>query len=163
MTSIHQSHDQALTITDLSAIPTRQPSRALTLLLATGAGLSVASLYYSQPMLGVLASDIGVSSRAIGLVPTLTQLGYAIGILLLSPLGDRHDRRHIILLKSALLVLALLAGGLAPNLGCLLAASLAIGLTATLAQDIVPAAASLAHQSTRGKVVGTVMVYFPAT
>lgn len=131
--------------------------RALILLMATGAGLSVASLYYSQPMLGVLAGDIGASGQAAGLVPTLTQLGYALGILLLAPLGDRHDRRSIILIKAGLLMVALLLAGLAPSLAMLLPASLLVGLTATLAQDIVPAAATLAPETQRGKVVGTVM------
>ena len=74
--------------------------------MAAGAGFSVASLYYSQPMLGLIAQDLDAGERAAGLVPTLTQLGYALGILLLAPLGDRFDRRHLILLKSALLALA---------------------------------------------------------
>lgn len=129
----------------------------LILLLASGAGLSVASLYYSQPMLGVLGADIHASDRMIGLVPTLTQLGYALGILLLAPLGDRYDRRTIILIKAGLLALALLSSGLAPGIMWLLASSLVIGLTATMAQDIVPAAATLAPESHRGKIVGTVM------
>ncbi|WP_076592288.1 MFS transporter [Herminiimonas arsenitoxidans] len=132
-------------------------SPSLILLLATGAGLSVASLYYSQPMLGVLGADIHASDRMIGLVPTLTQLGYALGILLLAPLGDRYDRRTIILWKAGLLALALLFSGLAPSITWLLATSLVIGLTATMAQDIVPAAATLAPESHRGKIVGTVM------
>lgn len=127
------------------------------LLMAAGAGLSVASLYYSQPMLGVLAGDIGTSGQAAGMVPTLTQLGYALGILLLAPLGDRHDRRSIMLVKAVLLVLALLLAGLSPSLTVLLPASLLIGVSATLAQDIVPAAATLAPEAQRGKVVGTVM------
>ncbi|MDN0085694.1 MFS transporter [Crenobacter sp. SG2305] len=131
--------------------------RSLILLMAMGAGLSVAALYYSQPMLGVLAGDIGASGRATGLVPTLTQLGYALGILLLAPLGDRHDRRTIMLIKAGLLILALLLAGLSPSLALLLPASLLIGLTATLAQDIVPAAATLAPEAQRGKVVGTIM------
>lgn len=130
---------------------------SLILLLATGGGLAVATLYYSQPMLGVLGAEIGAGGGAVGLVPTLTQLGYALGILLLAPLGDRHDRRNIIVVKAVLLVAALLLGGFAPNIGVLLAASLAIGLTATLTQDIVPAAATLAPLAQRGKVVGTVM------
>lgn len=129
----------------------------LVLLLAAGAGLGVASLYYSQPMLGVLGGDFGASSQAVGWVPTLTQLGYALGILLLAPLGDRFDRRSIILVKTAALVGALLLAAVAPGIGVLLAASLAIGITATLAQDIVPAAATLAPAAHRGKVVGTVM------
>lgn len=130
---------------------------ALTLLLASGAGFGVASLYYAQPMLGVLGADIGASDRMVGFVPTLTQLGYALGILLLAPLGDRYDRRRIILIKAAALCAALLLAGAAPSIAMLLAASLAIGLAATLAQDIVPAAATLAPEAHRGKVVGTVM------
>ncbi len=130
---------------------------SLVLLLASGAGFAVASLYYSQPMLGILGADIHASDRMIGLIPTLTQLGYALGILLLVPLGDRYDRRTIILIKSGLLSLALLFSGLAPGILCLLATSLAIGITATMAQDIVPAAATLAPAAQRGKIVGTVM------
>ncbi len=130
---------------------------SLVLLLAAGAGLSVASLYYSQPMLGILAADIQASDRMIGLVPTLTQLGYALGILLLAPLGDRYDRRTIILWKAVLLAGALLLSGMAPGVTWLLATSLMIGVTATMAQDIVPAAATLAPDAQRGKMVGTVM------
>ena len=130
---------------------------SLVLLLATGAGLSVASLYYAQPMLGVLGADISASGRAVGFIPTLTQLGYALGILLLAPLGDRFDRRRIVLAKAAVLCAALLVAGAAPSIGVLLAASLAIGLAATMAQDIVPAAATLAPEASRGKTVGTVM------
>lgn len=131
--------------------------RPLVGFLAAGAGLGAATLYYSQPMLGVLGPDIGASPQAVGLVPTLTQLGYALGILLLAPLGDRLDRRRIILAKAALLSLALVGAAFAPSLGWLLVASLAVGLTATLAQDIVPAAATLAPEAHRGRIVGTVM------
>ncbi|MBN9686193.1 MULTISPECIES: MFS transporter [unclassified Corallococcus] len=132
-------------------------SHGLRLLLATSAGLSVASIYYSQPMLGVMGGTLGASDTAVGLVPMLTQLGYALGILLLTPLGDRFDRRRIILIKAALLSVALLLGGLAPGIQLLLGVSFAVGLTATVAQDIVPAAATLASEHERGKVVGTVM------
>jgi len=97
---------------------------ALVLLMATGTGLAVASIYYSQPLLGQLGESLHASTGTIGLVPTLTQLGYALGILLLAPLGDRHDRRNLITLKAAGLALALLACGLAPGVGMLLAASL---------------------------------------
>lgn len=149
---------QSAHATTESAAPTAQDlPPSLVLLLATGAGLSVASLYYAQPMLGVLGADIGASGRAVGFIPTLTQLGYALGILLLAPLGDRFDRRRIVLAKAAALCAALLVAGAAPSIGVLLAASLAIGLAATMAQDIVPAAATLAPEATRGKTVGTVM------
>ncbi|MET3443353.1 putative MFS family arabinose efflux permease [Variovorax paradoxus] len=152
MFSIQQTH--AL---DAAAPAARDLPASLVLLLATGAGLSVASLYYAQPMLGVLGADIGASARSVGFIPTLTQLGYALGILLLAPLGDRYDRRRIVLAKAAALCAALLVAGAAPSIGVLLAASLAIGIAATMAQDIVPAAATLAPEATRGKTVGTVM------
>jgi predicted MFS family arabinose efflux permease len=152
MSPIHATHAQ-------TAVPPAAPAlpASLVLLLATGAGLAVAALYYSQPMLGVLGADIGASARAVGFVPTLTQLGYALGILLLAPLGDRYDRRRIILMKAAVLCVALLLAGAAPSIAVLLVASLVIGLSATLAQDIVPAAATLAPEASRGKIVGTVM------
>ncbi|HBS54698.1 MAG TPA: MFS transporter, partial [Stenotrophomonas sp.] len=141
----------------VSATPTAAPSAPLVLAMAAGAGFSVASLYYSQPMLGLIAQDLGASERGVGLVPTLTQLGYALGILLLAPLGDRFDRRHLILLKSVLLSLALAGAALAGQLPGLLMASLLVGLMATLAQDIVPAAAVLAPDAHRGQIVGRVM------
>jgi predicted MFS family arabinose efflux permease len=129
----------------------------LVLLLATGAGLSVAALYYSQPMLGVLGAELRGSVQAIGLVPTLTQLGYALGIFFLAPLGDRFDRRRIILAKAGVLMVALVAAGASPSVAPMLVASLVIGLAATLAQDLVPAAATLASDARRGKAVGSVM------
>ncbi|HEN3643179.1 TPA: MFS transporter [Yersinia enterocolitica] len=127
------------------------------LMLATGAGLSVASIYYSQPLLGVMGADLHASVGAVGLVPTLTQIGYALGILLLAPLGDRHDRRIIILLKGILLTAALLFSGFVPGINALLVTSFVIGIAATMAQDIVPASATLVSAAQRGKTVGTVM------
>jgi len=135
----------------------RALSSGLVLLLAGAAGVSVASLYYAQPMLGVLGANLHATAQQIGWVPTLTQLGYALGLLLLAPLGDRFDRRRIILCKVALLILALLSAAAAPHIGVLLAASLSIGLAGTVAQDIVPAAATLAPEAHRGRIVGTVM------
>lgn len=140
--------------------PTALPATlgpALTLLLATATGLAVASIYYVQPLLGLLSTQFGVGSATIGLLPTLTQLGYGAAILLLSPLGDRFDRRRIIVIKAWTLVAALALAALAPSFAALCVASVAIGLTATLAQDLVPAAATLAPEAERGKRVGQVM------
>ena len=132
-------------------------SRRSQFLLASGAGLSVASIYYSQPMLGIMGHSFHASIADTGLVPTLTQLGYALGILFLTPLGDRYDRRHIILLKGVLLTLTLLLCSVTGTFSMLLLTSLAMGLAATVAQDIIPAAAALASEQQRGKTVGTVM------
>lgn len=139
-------------------LPASTPLEApLVLLLASGAGLAAASLYYSQPMLGLLSAQFHASGESVGLIPTLTQFGYALGLFFLAPLGDRYDRRRIILLKAAVLCLALLLTAAARSIGGLAMASLVIGLAATMAQDIVPAAATLAPEARRGKVVGTVM------
>lgn len=132
-------------------------SRWVIFLLAIGAGFSVASIYYAQPLLPLMGSDLHLSIEGMGLVPTLTQAGYAIGILFLLPLGDRHDRRTLILLKSTALALVLLACSLVAELHTLLIVSLLIGMAATMAQDIVPAAAILAPEGKQGKTVGTVM------
>ena len=130
---------------------------SLVALFAVGAGLSAASLYYNQPILGAMAKALHATPRQIGLVPMLTQLGYATGILLFAPLGDRLDRRLVIVCKLIGLSLVLALAGLAPSVGLLAAASLAIGLLATTAQDFVPAAAALAPPAARGKIVGSVM------
>ena len=139
--------------------PSLSPSAAGRLLfaLALGAGFSVAAIYYSQPLLPLIGRDLGLSVGQMGLVPTLTQAGYALGILFLLPLGDRYDRRGLILAKSVALALLLLACSLTSQLTSLLAVSLLLGMAATLAQDIVPAAAILAPAGRQGKMVGTVM------
>jgi len=144
-----------------STVPTQAPTasldRALVFLLASGAGLGAASLYYNQPMLSTLAAQFDATPTQIGRIPMLTQLGYAAGILLLAPVGDRLNRRHIILGKIVLLALALLATAAAQSLLQVCALSVLIGITASLAQDCVPAAAALAPEASRGKIVGSVM------
>lgn len=127
------------------------------LLLALGAGLTVASLYYAQPVLGSMAKDLGVSPEQIGNVPMLTQLGYAAGLVAFAPLGDRLERRRLIVVKCALLALTLLGAAVAPSLPLLVLASFALGLFSTAAQDFVPAAAALSAPHERGRVVGSVM------
>ncbi|WP_186013950.1 MFS transporter [Burkholderia gladioli] len=145
-----------------SAIPSpsaahRHYSRGLLLLLATIAGVSVANIYYNQPLLGALRLSFPDGAAWIGVVPTATQLGYAAGMLLLAPLGDRFDRRKLILLQIAGLSVALLVAAAAPALPVLAAASLAIGVLATIAQQAVPFAAEIAPPAERGAAVGTVM------
>ncbi|PAS96474.1 MAG: MFS transporter [Candidatus Dactylopiibacterium carminicum] len=129
----------------------------LVFLLAAGAGLAVSSIYYNQPMLSTLAHEFGASAAAIGRIPTLTQVGYALGIPLLAPFGDRYDRRKVILAKTVLLALALLAMAGAQSLAQLCLLSVVVGAAASLAQDFVPAAATLAPEARRGKIVGSVM------
>jgi predicted MFS family arabinose efflux permease len=156
MKNMHSTHSQPMAIAPLP-VPAEALSTALTLLLAGIAGLAVATLYYTQPMLALMGTSLGASTAAIGLVPMLTQLGYAAGLLFLAPLGDRIDRRRIIVIKAVVLTGALAIGAAAPGIDLLLAASFVVGLAATLAQDVVSSAATLAPGHHRGRVVGSVM------
>ncbi|CAE6710912.1 MFS transporter [Paraburkholderia haematera] len=131
--------------------------RGLLLLLATIAGVAVANIYYNQPLLDNLRQSFPNSASWVGAVPAVTQLGYAAGMLLLAPLGDRFDRRRLILLQIAGMCVALVLASTAPTLSVLIVASLAIGVLATIAQQAVPFAAELAPASERGHAVGMVM------
>ena len=131
-----------------------QVNSLLIFILALGAGFSVAAIYYAQPLLPLMGATLNLSVEGMGLIPTLTQAGYALGILFLLPLGDRYDRRTLILFKSLALAVLLLIYSLTQQFHSLLAISLLIGMAATMAQDIVPAAAILAPAGKQGKMVG---------
>jgi predicted MFS family arabinose efflux permease len=126
-------------------------------IMATAAGVVVANNYYNQPLLAELAQDFKISERSAGYVSVLTQLGYAFGMLLLLPLGDKIPRRSLINTMLSLAVLALVASATAPGLHWLWIASFAIGFTSIVPQLLTPFAAQLAGPAARGRVVGTVM------
>jgi predicted MFS family arabinose efflux permease len=125
--------------------------------LALFTGISVANLYYTQPLLDTLGRSFGLAGGSAGLIVTVTQLGYAVGLVLVVPLGDLVDRRRLISGVSVLTSLALLGAALAPSFGLFQVASAAIGLTAVVAQVLVPLAAHLAADADRGRVLGRVM------
>lgn len=140
--------------------PSNQPARltpGLALLFSGVAGGAVANIYYNQPIVSLIAGGFNVPGVAAAQVTSATQLGYAAGLVLLVPLGDVRDRRSLILGQVAVLILALVAAALAPSLLMLTIASVLIGLTATIAQQVVPIVAELATSEGRGKAVGTVM------
>ncbi|MFF0227311.1 MFS transporter [Streptomyces sp. NPDC004629] len=129
----------------------------LVALLAVATGMTAANLYYAQPLLAELRDVFQVSEAAAGLLITLTQIGYVIGMLFLVPLGDRLEKRSLVTVLLAVTTAALLAAGLATGFPMLLAASLVSGATSVVAQILVPFAASLAPDHTRGRIVGRVM------
>ncbi|BAY43999.1 major facilitator superfamily MFS_1 [Scytonema sp. HK-05] len=131
--------------------------RKLVWIMAITSGAAAANLYYNQPLLAVIAQSLQAPSHATGWIPIVTQIGYALGIFLLVPLGDLMEKRRLILTMLVLTSVALVAAAVSLNLAWLLVASLAIGITTITPQLIVPFAAQLAKPQQRGRVVGTVM------
>ena len=130
---------------------------ALVALMAVGSGLSVACNYYVQPLLPELSDEFGASSSVVGLLVTVSQLGYVVGLALLVPLGDRVERRRLVTLVTALTAGGLLALAAAPSLAVVYPLVALIGVTSVAAQIYVALAADLAPSDQRGRVVGTVM------
>ena len=126
-------------------------------MMAAAAGLTVANLYYHQPLLGDIGQTFQVSARELGLIPAATQVGYALGMLFIGPLGDSLERRRLIVFMCFLVSLVLMGVALAPTLPWLVVASLLLGITTMIPQLLVPLAASLAPEAQRGQVVGQVM------
>lgn len=129
--------------------------KSLIYTMATAAGVAVANIYYNQPMLGLIETDL--PGNLAGFVPTATQLGYAAGLFLLVPLGDLVERRRLVVVQFGLLSIALMMAAMAPNALLLVLASLLVGLASTVAQQIVPFAAHLSSPERRGATVGMVL------
>ncbi|WP_018150866.1 MFS transporter [Leeia oryzae] len=132
-------------------------SAGLTLLLATACGLIVANIYYAQPLVGPIRLALGMSAESAGLIVTLTQIGYGIGLLFIVPLGDLIENRRLVLCLMGMGIFALLMAALSGQAWMFLASSLLIGLGSVAVQVLVPYAAHLAPEATRGQVVGNVM------
>jgi predicted MFS family arabinose efflux permease len=133
------------------------PPGWLVLLLAVSCGLTVANLYYAQPLLAELRHAFGVGEAAAGGVVTATQLGYAAGMLLLVPLGDRLENRGLVATLLALACAGLVATGVAPGFAVLLIASLLVGATSVVVQILIPFAADISPDDIRGRIVGRVV------
>lgn len=132
-------------------------SPALTFLLATACGLIAANLYYGQPLAGIIGAELGLSVGATGLIVTLTQIGYGIGLLFVVPLGDLVENRKLVVSSVAMAVLSLVGAAFAPHAAPFLIAAFLVGVSSVAVQVIVPYAAHMAPHAIRGRVVGNVM------
>jgi predicted MFS family arabinose efflux permease len=129
--------------------------RGLVALFACTSGVSVANVYFAQPLLDSLAVDFGVAPAAIGGVVTATQAGSVLALLLLVPLGDQYDRRRLARLQLTALILSLGGVAMARSAISLMAGMLAVGLLGTaMTQGMIAYAASAAASHERGRVVG---------
>jgi predicted MFS family arabinose efflux permease len=131
-------------------------SRRLTFLFAVAAGVAIGNLYWAQPLLGFIASDLGTETATAGWLITATQVGFAVGVLLLVPLGDVLDRRRFVPVMLLASAVALLLCAHAPSMGVLLVALGVLGVTTISGQVLTPLAGDLAGEADRGRVVGTI-------
>ena len=125
--------------------------------MALACGAAVANLYYAQPLLSTIASAFSVSDGTAGLLVTASQVGYALGLVLLVPLGDLLERRRLITRILLVTALALAATAASPSFPVLAVALVVVGVTSVVAQILVPLASTLAAEPERGRVVGSVM------
>jgi predicted MFS family arabinose efflux permease len=132
-------------------------SSGMVMLLAAAAGIIVANLYYAQPLVGPIGAALGLPPAAAGLIVTLTQIGYTLGLLFIVPLGDLVENRRLIVAGLLVTSAALLVAATATTAWAFLLAALTIGLGAVVAQVLVPFAAHLAPEATRGQIVGKVV------
>jgi predicted MFS family arabinose efflux permease len=132
-------------------------NRNIVWLMAITSGAAAANLYYNQPLLAEIAQSLNASVQDTGLIPTLGQIGYALGNLLIVPLGDLLERRRLIVTMLIGTAIALATAAVSPTIAWLVFASSIVGITTIVPQITVPFAALLAPPAVRGKVVGTVM------
>lgn len=142
--------------TEVEKSQTGQLTKATLFLFAIAAGISVANIYCAQPLLDAMAQEFGFTRSSAGSVILVTQIGYAVGLLFIVPLGDLLSRRRLVLtqLSASAIVLALV--GLAHSEGLLFIGLFFVGLLAVVVQVLVAFAASLAPIEKRGRAVGTV-------
>ena len=129
----------------------------LLLLLAVISGLAVANLYYNQPLLNDICRDLRVNEFTANLIPMVTQIGYALGLLFIIPLGDLYSRRRIIVVNFSLLSVSMLSIALSKNVGFVLASSLITGICSVMPQIFIPIASQFSKPEDKSKNVGVLV------
>lgn len=125
--------------------------------MSVSAGLVVANLYYNQPLLHLISVTYNVTESAVSNVALATQLGYALGLLFVIPLGDKVSNHKILKFDFLLMVISLVAAGLSKSLLLLIISSFCIGFTSAIPQLFVPMAAQMSDEKGRGRAIGIVM------
>ncbi|MGG0262506.1 MFS transporter [Bacillus mycoides] len=148
------SHKSSVTKPNLNQQPSM--SHALALLFATACGMSVANIYFAQPLLDQLSNEFSINHSIIGVVITITQIFYGLGLLLLVPIGDLLNQRRLIVGQMLLSTTALVIVGTASSSIVLFAGMALVGLLAVVTQTLVAFAATIASPTERGRVVGIV-------
>jgi predicted MFS family arabinose efflux permease len=145
-----------LTMRETHGGPPPGISTKLAVLLAIASGVAVANIYYAQPLLDQIGRDLGVGPAGLGLVTTVTQVGYLLGLILIVPLGDLINRRVLIVAGSVIAAAALVAVAVSPNPLMFLIASGVVGVASVVQQVIIAYAAALSSPATRGRILGIV-------
>ena len=143
----------------MSESPSRAPvvPRALFTLLAVAAGVAAANLYYAQPLAAAIAGDLHAGVAEVGTAMTVTQVGYALGMILLVPLGDGRVRRAVIVVTAASAVVALLLVAWSGSIAALTGASFLVGIASSVVQMLIPYGVDLGRPEERGRIVGNIM------
>lgn len=141
----------------MPAAQDRPVDRRLIALLAIGCGATVANLYYAQPLLSAIADQFNVSDGTAGLLVTVSQIAYGLGLIFLAPLSDLVDRRKLVVTLLTIACLGSAAAAAAPGFAVLALAIAVASATSVVAQVLVPFASTLAPEGERGQVVGMVM------
>jgi MFS family permease len=139
-----------MNVSNTLSTPVKTMSAGITFLLASACGLIVANLYYAQPLIGLISIDLGLPSAAAGLIVTITRVCYVLGILLIVPLGDLFENRRLVLISIGLAAFALLGAALSQNAWMFLTSSLLIGICSVAVHVLLPCAAHLSPEATRG-------------
>jgi predicted MFS family arabinose efflux permease len=150
-------HSSDALAADTGEASVRARRRGPVVLLSLAAGLGVANLYYAQPLAATMASALGVSAGEIGLSLMACQLGYALGMLLLVPLGDGRERRRLMVQTTLATSLSALLLAFSSSYPMLVVASAVLGFSSCLPQMAIPFAVGLVNREQRGAAIGTVM------
>lgn len=142
---------------EMGQVKTQEMNKGILFLMASAVSATAASLYFNQPVLPQIGAELDLSGDALGAIPAASQFGYAIALLLISPLGDNMSRKWLITILSIVLITSAIFAFSANNLFTLILSCFFIGLSANITQQLIPFAASLSTPENKGKIIAILM------